>query len=208
MSVFIKAGLWTEKKLGYKGELNLSTLFPATAPTLQSVITNGNIVNFPAVPEEGWASGYVQIDRNYEGYNSHVIITPSQIEYFSNGGQAVSLLRGGLFQTRYYDDLNVLYEILIQGGRIRLGSQKTYGAYNVQAEILTDDIVGDKLDGQLDRFQQLTNASGKIPVINTSSPAPINATSSGFAGEIRTNSSYVYICKSDNLWIRIPITAW
>ena len=32
MSIFIKAGLWVEKQLGYKGELNLTQLIQTSAP--------------------------------------------------------------------------------------------------------------------------------------------------------------------------------
>ena len=32
MSIFIKAGLWVERQLGYKGELNLTQLIQTSAP--------------------------------------------------------------------------------------------------------------------------------------------------------------------------------
>jgi len=136
---------------------------------LQEVVDAGNIVNFPAVPEEGWASGYVQIDRNYEGYDSHVIITPSQIEYFSNGGQTVSRINGGLFQTEYVEDNNdptTRHVGRLQGGEVWLHNYTTYGPYNVGISIKATNVIGDKLAGQLDRVLELPNKSGTLATLD------------------------------------------
>tara|TARA_R110000868_G_scaffold62827_2_gene189737 strand:+ start:271 stop:1038 length:768 start_codon:yes stop_codon:yes gene_type:complete len=50
MSTFIKAGLWVNKKLGFKGELNLDqlivSLIPPVTPNLQEVLDAGSTANF------------------------------------------------------------------------------------------------------------------------------------------------------------------
>lgn len=204
MPTFIKPGFWNIKRKQLAGELNLETLFPS--PTLENVVTNGNTITYQADPEQGTTSGMISIIPNYEAYYGTLTLSPTGVELFGGSG-IITTVKPGYILSSYKDQFNIINQILLQGGRIRLGNQKTYGAYNVQAEILTDDIVGDKLAGQLDRLQQLTNSEGKIPVYNTKT-APVAANSSGFKGEIRSNASYIFVCIADNTWIRSAITAW
>lgn len=59
--------------------------------------------------------------------------------------------------------------------------------------------------------QILTSAGSGSPVVWSdvaTSPAPVTASSTGRAGEVRYDSSFIYVCTSTNTWSRAPISSW
>ena len=44
--------------------------------------------------------------------------------------------------------------------------------------------------------------------LTLSSSAPANSTSNGISGTIRYDSSYVYVCVSNNVWKRATLNTW
>ena len=62
--------------------------------------------------------------------------------------------------------------------------------------------------GNIEVPQRFSGAQGIIVTYNDITP-PTTATSTGLKGEIRRDSTYVYICVADNTWIRFNIvTSW
>jgi hypothetical protein len=47
-----------------------------------------------------------------------------------------------------------------------------------------------------------------IPLVGITGGTPATATSTGTKGEIKYDSSYVYICVATNSWIRVTRAAW
>lgn len=41
-----------------------------------------------------------------------------------------------------------------------------------------------------------------------SNSAPATSTSNGIAGAIRYSAGYIYICTSNNTWLRSPLNTW
>lgn len=55
------------------------------------------------------------------------------------------------------------------------------------------------------RTVEIADFSANIVISNT---VPANSSSNGVAGTIRFDSSYLYICTSNNTWKRASLTTW
>ncbi len=55
------------------------------------------------------------------------------------------------------------------------------------------------------RTVTMANFSANVLISNS---APANSSSNGIAGTIRYDSSYVYVCVSENVWKRTTLTSW
>jgi hypothetical protein len=53
---------------------------------------------------------------------------------------------------------------------------------------------------------QYTGKTGNIPSLNTT--APSSSTDTGFVGEIRVTSTYIYTCIATNTWVRAAMATW
>jgi hypothetical protein len=51
----------------------------------------------------------------------------------------------------------------------------------------------------------MANFSANVLISNS---VPANSSSNGIAGTIRYDSSYVYVCVSENVWKRTTLTSW
>jgi hypothetical protein len=90
MSIFVKAGLWIEKKVGHKGEFNLTKFVedliaatPAPAPTssykVYTALINQTADNVPtAIVLENTLGGPVTF--GYQGVGDYEILLPSTID--------------------------------------------------------------------------------------------------------------------------------
>jgi len=55
------------------------------------------------------------------------------------------------------------------------------------------------------RTVTMANFSANVLISNS---VPANSSSNGIAGTIRYDSSYVYVCVSENVWKRTTLTSW
>jgi hypothetical protein len=58
----------------------------------------------------------------------------------------------------------------------------------------------------VNRLYTMSNAAGRIPVVNYTAPA--SAVASGVTGEFRVDAGFLYVCTSANTWRRVAIAAW
>ena len=52
------------------------------------------------------------------------------------------------------------------------------------------------------------NLSTVAANLTLSNSAPANSTANGVKGTLRYDSSYLYVCISNNVWTRTPLTSW
>jgi hypothetical protein len=86
------------------------------------------------------------------------------------------------------------------------------GIYNIgtnQLGISTDGINRIEIKPSETQFNNAVRASNTL-ILNTtgSMAAPASASASGTAGEIRIDTSYIYVCTATNTWKRVAIATW
>ena len=60
-------------------------------------------------------------------------------------------------------------------------------------------------------FKQVVSANNTYVTklyFNTLASAPANSSSNGTAGEMRVDTSYVYVCTANNTWKRAALSTW
>lgn len=71
-----------------------------------------------------------------------------------------------------------------------------------------ESIVGGNIDTFSDSFDTLKEITEALEELKVPNNAPLTATSAGVAGEIRYDTSFVYICVATNQWKRALISHW
>jgi hypothetical protein len=102
-------------------------------------------------------------------------------------------------------------EIYIGLGLASGGSHIARIGYSGDALVITPtNATGDAEDNakqlRFDTTARVWHVEGGFMITGTSAPA--NASATGTLGEIRMDSSYIYICTATNTWKRVAITSW
>jgi hypothetical protein len=136
MSIFIKAGLWASKKLGYKGELNLTQLIESLIPASTQVNSDWNatsgvaeILNKPNIPATGYKVFIALL--NQSGTNPPVPtvlengLTTGVLTYarVSTGVYTISYSLGALTPTNcliYFPKNSISANVTYDSGSIRI----------------------------------------------------------------------------------------
>jgi hypothetical protein len=125
------------------------------------------------------------------------------------GVSTVTSGKGGLFQCNYTGGIGVegggtLFDIYAGNSGIiglyhnnRSTHPSSPSGANVIVYAMGNDLVYSK------------DSSGNEKILNSvSSGTPASATATGIAGQIKYDSSYIYICTATNTWKRVAITSW
>ena len=73
-------------------------------------------------------------------------------------------------------------------------------------ELYYHDGTNDVLLGTLDPTNHIWTMNGRV--ILQSASAPASASDAGTSGEVRWNSSYIYVCVATNTWKRAALSTW
>ncbi|HEX8575326.1 MAG TPA: hypothetical protein VF677_03450 [Flavobacterium sp.] len=122
------------------------------------------------------------------------LFSAQMLEFISNadlGGIKAQLFKNGL----YLNINNNAFYSFTQGEGLKYNSSFTT---SVRID-LSGTYSGNRVLKPID-------ASGDIPVINTTAPA--SATAPGKVGEFRVTSDFLYVCISLNTWKRSPLLSW
>lgn len=81
-------------------------------------------------------------------------------------------------------------------------------SYPIVAPLSTDVLIGSRIDSVNDT--QVTYNFTVASVVGTIADvtAPTSATSTGTAGQIATDTNYIYVCTETDRWKRVAISTW
>ncbi len=88
------------------------------------------------------------------------------------------------------------------------GSTSGYTEIDAPASASNNTLVLPTGNGSADQVLS-TNGSGTLSwAERATSPAPATATSTGRAGQVAYDGSYIYVCTATNTWRRALLSSW
>lgn len=152
----------------------------------------------------GNSNNYIQIA--FQNQNSGNNASTDLSMYSDAGNTEVNFIDIGILSSTYSQ--NSVFRahdayVYTTGQRLLLGSVSNavsffaggYTDNDVHAELYANGI-----------FAIRTLAAASLNF--TTGGAPANATATGFAGDVRTDSNYIYVCVANNTWKRAALTTW
>lgn len=182
--------------------------------------------------QRGTVSNYAFYGELGELYNQNVIHSPEQVaggSKYNEGGKVTARFGGNGLEFGYpqagyggflggthstgYPFLTFCAKADATGDTFTTTGKKGQVAYNnLAGDLVLGRLTDANASGQTPVEDLRWSDSGKFvfdknPVIRNSNP-PANSTASGVMGEIAWDSDYIYICVSDNVWKRSPLSTW